>query len=242
MASILSSNKRSAARNPLTGAHMKLSLNTMLLGAALAMIGSQAQAAGPQLFLKGGTLGVGLGLSASVSESFGARLAFNTFNYSTDKTYNSNNYTGDLKFQSFELLGDYYLSEGWRVSAGGIYNANKVQLRLKPGPGSTYSLNGIAYPITSASAEVRLGDNKLTPYVGLGYSSKPSSGSGLGFYMDLGATFQSPQSSISVVADPLILGDATFQANKLAEEKKLKDEVSKAKTYPVLSLGMTYTF
>jgi hypothetical protein len=221
---------------------MNRSLITLLVGASFAALCNQAAADSPQLFLKGGTLGVGLGLSTSISNSFGARFAFNNLNYSADKTYSGNSYTGNLKLQSFEVLGDYYLSQGWRLSAGGMYNANKVQLRLNPGPGSTYSLNGVAYPITSASAEVKLGDNKVTPYVGLGYSSKPGSSGGLGFYFDLGATFQSPKSTITVVANPLILNDPTFQANKAAEEKKLQDDVAKAKTYPVLSLGLTYSF
>ena len=213
------------------------------LAAALAAISTAALADGNQMYVRGGTMGVGVGYATALSERINARVGFNYFDYSRDQTYDDNRYGADLKFSSIEALADVYLAGGFRLTGGAIYSANKVDLTARLGPGGSFTLNGNTYVgINSASAVVDLGRKRVAPYIGIGYSSRPNGGSGFGFYFDAGIVHQSPQATISIDADPLVTSDPTFQANKAQEEGKLRDSVSSASNWPVVMVGMSYTF
>ncbi|CAN5319770.1 hypothetical protein BH09PSE6_BH09PSE6_23320 [soil metagenome] len=203
-------------------------------GAAHAQVGS--------LYVKAGTLGAGVGYAVPIGDSFAARIGANVLRVSHDDTYKDNDYKGKAKFESLDLLGDWYLTDGFRLTAGALYNRNRLKADADLGPGGTYEVNGVAYPIDSASAKIELGRKKFTPYVGIGYSTKPQLKAGLGFYADLGVTFQNPKSSIDVQANPLILNDPTFQANLAEAEHDLQHEANKLKVYPVVSAGVVYGF
>ncbi len=220
-----------------------MKLRYACLAAALAAAATAAQADGNQMYIRGGSMGVGLGYSTMVTERIAARVGANYFNYSRDDTYESNRYSADLKFSSIEALADVYVAGGFRISGGAIYSANKLDLTAQLGAGGTFTMNGVTYSgINAASAQVDLGRKKVAPYIGIGYSSRPNEGKGLGFHFDVGIVHQNPQASITIDADPVVTGDPTFQANKAQEEAKLRDSVSSASNWPVLMFGMSYTF
>jgi hypothetical protein len=209
---------------------------------ALVLAAPAAFADTGSLYVKAGTLGVGAGYAIPIGDSFAARIGANVFRVSTDHSYDGNAYSAKVKFGSGELLGDWYFTDGFRLTIGALYNRNRLDLDAKLGPGGTYQVNGVEYPINSASAVVDLGHRRITPYTGVGYSTKPSLAAGLGFYADVGAMYQKPRSTISVDANPAILNDPTFQADKAQAESDLSDSVSHAKVYPVISVGMIYGF
>jgi len=213
------------------------------LAAVLAALSTAAFADGNQLYVRGGTMGVGVGYATALSERINARVGFSYFDYSRDQTYDANRYGADLKFSSIEALADVYLAGGFRVTGGAIYSANKVDLTARLGAGGSFTLNGTTYSgINSASAVVDLGRKRVAPYIGIGYSSRPNGSAGLGFYFDAGVVHQSPQASISIDANPAVTSDPSYQANKAQEEAKLRDAVSSTSNWPVVMVGMSYTF
>lgn len=213
------------------------------VAAALAALANVACADGSQIYVRGGTMGVGVGYATALTERVNARFGFNYFDYSRDQTYDANRYGADLKFSSLEALADVYLSGGFRLTGGAIYSANKVDLTARLGAGGSFTLNGTTYSgINSASAVVDLGRKRVAPYIGIGYSSRPNGSPGLGFHFDAGIVHQSPQATISIDANPAVTSDPTFLANKAQEEAKLRDSVSSASNWPVVMVGMSYTF
>jgi len=220
-----------------------MKLQQVCVAAALAAVSSAALADGNQLYVRGGSMGVGLGYATALTDNINARIGFNYFDYSRDHTYESNRYSANLKFSSIEALADLYVAGGFRITGGAIYSANKLDLSAKLGAGGSFTMNDVTYSgVDSASATVDLGRKRIAPYFGIGYSSRPNGSAGLGFYFDVGIVHQSPEASINVVADPAVTGDPTFQANKAQEEVKLRDAVSSASNWPVLMFGMSYTF
>jgi hypothetical protein len=115
---------------------------------------------------------------------------------------------------------------------------------------ATLNLNGQTYAIQSADAQIDLGRSRTTPYIGMGFSSKPRAGGGLGFHFDVGLLKQDPTATINVVLDPATQAqlnaspslNATYLANKAQEEQKLRDSISGARNWPVVNLGLTYAF
>jgi len=98
------------------------------------------------LGLRVGTLGGGVELAHAFTESVGFRVSANGLNYSASETRESIDYDAKFKLESAQLLLDWYpLSNNFRVSAGAMYNGNRITLDGKPSGGGSYSINGTSY-------------------------------------------------------------------------------------------------
>jgi len=214
--------------------------------AAIAALGlllaAPAGAEGLSLNADVGTLGAGVGLGYAVTDRVGLRASVNGLDVNRSYDSGGNRYDAALKLLSFDLLADWYFTEGFRLTGGALYNRNRADLRLLPGPGSSISLNGTDYPVAGARGQVDLGRKRLTPYVGIGWSSQPPGHAGLGFHADVGVVFQQPTVSIDVDAPAALLNDPAFQANRRAEEERLRDDLRFARTWPVISIGLNWGF
>lgn len=177
------------------------------------------------------TNGLGLGYAKSIGDDFAVRGQLNKYDYS---------YSGDvgdfgagssldvkLKLSSVQVLGDWYpTAGGWRLSGGLVFNDNKVTLA---GVGN---VNG--KPATVAG-EVKL-SNSVSPYLGVGYATRPKDAKGFGFNFDLGVMFQDP--TVSLTAS----GVGVTQADIDAQKQKVVDAVDQLKNMPVLGVGISYAF
>ena len=183
------------------------------------------------LYTQLGTNGVGLGYAASLANDWALRGQFNAFkqSYSGDVgDFGTNSRLNvDVNLSSFQLLGDWYPSDGgFRLSGGFVANDNKL------------SVNGTNATVGSASgltvnSEIKLSDSP-SPYVGLGYSSRPKDAKGFGFIFDLGVMFQDPKVSLTATG---------ASASDIATQKaKVQDAVDKLKVMPVLGVGVSYSF
>jgi hypothetical protein len=178
-----------------------------------------------------GTNGLGIGYAASVSDDFAARGQFNTFKQSFSGDVGDfgagSTLTADLGLSSVQLVGDWYPSDGgFRVSGGVVFNNNKITIT---GTGATV---GTA-PNQTVNAEIKMSDS-LSPYVGVGYSTRPKDASGFGFNFDLGVMFQNPKVTITA---------STASAPDIAaQEATVLDAVNKLKTMPVFGIGVSYSF
>ena len=215
------------------------------LAAVAPILASPVCLADTSLGLRVGTLGGGIELAHAFTETLGFRLAANGLNHNTTETYESVNYDAKLKLATGQLLLDWFpFSNNFRISAGAMYNGNKLTLDGIPSPGGTFTINGISYPTSEVSAlNGTVGFKTAAPYVGLGYG-RPV-GKGLLFTADLGVLFQgAPQSTLTATcaAGTPALTCSQIQSSVAAEQAQLNDDMSKYQYYPVVSIGLAYVF
>ena len=87
----------------------------------------------------------------------------------------------------------------------------------------------------TVNGELKMSDS-LSPYLGLGYSTRPKDAKGLGFNFDLGVLFQSPK--VSLTADGALIQQSDIDS----QLKTMQDAADKLKIFPVLGLGVSYAF
>ena len=179
--------------------------------------------------------GLGLGYAKSVGDDFAVRGQINSYEYSFSGDVGDfgANATKDVKLSlnSVQVLGDWYPGAGsWRLSGGLVFNDNKVTLK---------ATNATVGTVTgaSASAEVKL-SNSVSPYLGVGFSTRPKNAKGFGFNFDLGVMFQDP----TVTLTATLPGSTVPQGDIDAQKKKMQDAVDQLKNMPVLGLGVSYAF
>ena len=190
--------------------------------------------------VRAGTLGLGVEVSYPISQRFGLRINADSYKYS--RTLNSDGIDYDAKatLKTASLLADWYpFANNFRISAGPMYNGNKLVATSKPNANGQIIVNGVGY---QASVEGDVDFKKYVPYAGIGYG-RPI-GSGLSLTFDLGVVFQgSPTATLTgTCTDPTPGLCATFQSNLAAQQQTANDNLKDFRYYPVVSLGLAYTF
>jgi len=175
--------------------------------------------------------GLGLGYAKSVGDNFAVRGQINRYSRSFSGNVGDFGATSvlnlKLSLNSVQVLGDWYPSaSGLRLSGGLVFNNNKITIA------GTGNVNN--KPAT-VNGEVKLSDS-VSPYLGVGYSTRPKDAKGFGFNFDLGVMFQNP--SVSLTATGAGVGQADIDAQKV----KIQDAVDKLKNMPVIGLGISYAF
>jgi len=196
------------------------------------------------LGLRGGTLGGGVELSHAFGQRTGVRLNADAYNFKRTDTHDNIDYDMKLKLQTVSLLGDWFpFANNFRISAGAVLNGNKFRLKGLP-TGGNFTINGTTYPTSQVgSLDAAVDFNKAAPYFGIGYGRAIRSG--LSLIFDAGVMFQgSPKSKIDVTCGPLATPAqcAQAQSDGQAEQSRLDESLHSFKLYPVISLGLAYTF
>jgi len=199
------------------------------------------------LALKVGTLGMGLDLSIPINNKFNVRVNLNGASYSDDTTESGIKYEYDLDLLTAGVLVDYYPMENsqFRVTGGVYYNGNELEMCGKPDVAGitvgniTYTANQVG----SLNAKVEFDD--VAPYIGIGWGNTVKKG-GWSFNADVGIMYQGePDVTLTPIYGPLITNaglQAPIDAQVKIEEAQLQDELDDYKIYPVISVGVTYTF
>ena len=192
------------------------------------------------LGVRAGTLGFGVELSYPITQRFGLRYNADAYKYS--KTFNQDNidYDGKATLKTASLLADFYpFANGFRLSVGPVYNGNKLGLTGKPAANGSIIINGVPY---QATLDGEVDFKKYVPYAGIGYG-RPI-GTGLSLTFDLGVVFQgTPKATLTGTCSPPGPGPCdTFQSDLKAQEASLNDAIKDFRYYPVVSLGLAYTF
>ena len=196
------------------------------------------------LGLRGGTLGGGVELSHAFGQRTGVRLNADAYNFKRTDTHDNIDYDMKLKLQTVSLLGDWFpFANNFRISAGAVLNGNKFRLKGLP-TGGNFTINGTTYPTSQVgSLDAAVDFNKAAPYFGIGCGRAIRSG--LSLIFDAGVMFQgSPKSKIDVTCGPLATPQQCAQARSdaQAEQSRLDEKLHFYKYYPVVSLGLAYTF
>lgn len=188
------------------------------------------------------TLGIGANAGYKINNSFKVRAVGNYFKYSKSISNNDLTYKGNLRMLTVGALGDWHcLGNGFRITAGLMYNGN--QLNLDVTPSNNHSYNGVLYtPQQIGTIKGVINFRRIAPYLGIGFDSGHENASGFSFNADLGVLFQgNARGKIKSISGAL--------ANNATAIQNVKDDVIKAvnkkkiiKYYPVAALGISYKF
>lgn len=219
---------------------------TALAVLVLATLPMQAYAADGMFRLDAhvSTLGGGLEIGAPLSERYTARLGFNTFKASGNTDSGGLHYTGDLKLSSVSALMDWRPWSGvTHLTAGVIFNSNKLELNASAIAGTSYDINGYIYNAnTGDSISTTVDFNKVAPYLGIGWSGQPKK-QGFSFSSDIGILFQgSPKATVTASGNWTTAGGKTVTDLVADAQSQLNSDLSNFKYYPVISIGIGYTF
>ncbi|MEN9437489.1 MAG: hypothetical protein RIR09_2144 [Pseudomonadota bacterium] len=178
-----------------------------------------------------GLNGLGIGYAKSVSQDWAVRGQYNALpkqSYSGNVgDFGSNAVLNvDINWSTLQLLGDWYPGQGgFRLSGGAVLNNNKITIA------GTGTVNNV--PNQNVNAEIKMSDG-LTPYLGIGYSTRPKDAKGIGFTYDLGAMFQNPKSTLT--------SNTANQADIDAQNAIVQDAINNLKVMPAFSIGISYSF
>ena len=194
--------------------------------------------------VKIGTLGLGVDISTPINDKLSARFNLNGASYTDKQTEDENEFEGTLDLLTAGVLLDYYpFKNNFRLSGGAYYNGNGFTGNIKPSADTVIDINGQEYTVDDiGSLDSDISFDKVAPYIGLGWGNNANS-KGWGFTFDLGVMYHgegeanlTPKGIASIVNIPLL------DSNVAAEEKDINDDLSKMKLYPVVALGVNYTF
>ncbi|HEY6927769.1 MAG TPA: hypothetical protein VI653_30115 [Steroidobacteraceae bacterium] len=214
----------------------------------LGLMTATAAVAGPAVGVTVGTTGLGADVNIPVLPILGVRIGYSGFVYHHDINQTQVSYAGRLDFSEASGLLDWYVLAGGLHLTAGLYGGNtRVDVDGRPHDG-TYTINGTTYnaaQVGTLSGQLKFG-NSVKPYVGLGWGN-PFHGGPLTFTADVGAIYGgSPSVSLTahcgVAAPPGSSACAQLQNSVAGERARLASEVTIAKWYPVLNLGVSLRF
>ncbi|WP_310626262.1 hypothetical protein [Limnohabitans sp.] len=225
-------------------------LVTACLTAQAQPIEALATGADHRIYTDIGTQGVGIGYAQRLTDSVDARVGMTSLKLKRTAKggANNNGATFDaeatLNFTNLGLYADWYVFDGgFRLTSGVQLGANKLDINGNVSA-NQITLNGKTY-VGTANARVLGGVDlgSTAPYVGMGYASRGSANSaGLSLIFDLGVRLGKAETSLNASGfDNLSAADkAQFESDLAKERAKLQDKLGVLKTYPVLSLGLSY--
>jgi len=210
------------------------------IGLATVILGAQLAAAGEVgITPKIGTLGIGGEVTVGLGSLFNLRAGYNGFNYDRDFDMDEAEVRGRARWSTIPILLDWHVFEGgFRISAGGVINNNRVAISAIPN--QTLRLQDTDYEVDSLDGSIDF--NRLGYYAGIGYGNAVGQDGHWHFACDFGVmNHGEPKVSASAVArDPAIqsaLNDAL--AREVAD---YQDDVRPYQWYPVISVGVSFTF
>lgn len=194
--------------------------------------------------LKTGTQGFGVEARMPIIDNVFGRLGVNYFNLNRTLNDGDLGYKAKMTLMTVPLMVDYHPFDqsGFRLSAGIAYNGNKVS--VKATPTRIVQINGVTFTpdqIGSVTGKLKLG-NTIAPILSVGYDSSFVSDGSFSFAFEAGMMFSGkPKLNISGTGsdkDQKQFTDA-LQADGNKAIKKAKKSLE---FFPVLSIGVKYTF
>ena len=208
---------------------------------------------------EGGTTGLGGSVSWRFSDNFGVRGGANYFSYKMDEfTYTTRptgagssdqKYNVTLRLLSEPIALDYYPSakSSFHISAGALVNQNRFSATVKNSGvlNSTYTLNGVDYlqsGVGDLNLEVK--QQTLSPYLSIGGSIYFGKAHHWAMSGELGVAYTgSPKVSLSAPNhDPALDATPNFSDDVNGEERKIAKDAKDFKFYPIVKIGVSYSF
>lgn len=229
--------------------------NTLLAAALLAASTAPAFADDIAAGLVAGTAGLGVEATYGLTQDINLRGTLRGFNYSDSFTEDNIRYDGDLKLRNGGVTVDWFpFDNGFRLSAGAMYNGNEVKGKAKPNTlPATYEIGNNTYEI-DGEVKADIDWRKFAPYLGIGWGNAVAKNSNWSFSFDLGVMFTGePDADLRASGRYRVNGGAyqeidlnnpnnPFTQDIEREKASLNDEIKDAKFYPVIQLGVHYKF
>ena len=194
-----------------------------------------------------GSLGVGFDVAAPIVDGVGVRFNLNGMKYKKSETINDISYDGDLTLLTVGMLLDYFpFDNAFRVSGGAYYNGNKFAGSATP----NFATPDIIVGDTAYNEDrIKRLDTDITvdnfaPYLGIGWGNDTRE-KGWGLSLDVGAMYHgTPQSNLDVVINSAVtaVDAAAIKADVAKESQRHQDDIGDFKFYPVIMVGLNYTF
>jgi len=226
-----------------------------LLPLACTLLLAAHSASAQEIYAKIGFLGVGAGYAHSLNDNFGVRVDATTAGtISRNGTADRLRYDADLKANQLGGYADWFPFGGsFRLSLG--VHSRKLEVTANGVPTATGNISigdvEVPYDGTGDSARARVKWRNTAPYLGIGWGHHASHGKGFGFVADLGVSFGSPKTELTISDSLRGKLDATIAAGGLTtttdaeierQRRELKDDVEKIKVFPHLYVGVSYRF
>jgi hypothetical protein len=219
----------------------KMLKKTVVFIAILLVIPVAGFTQGSSVGLKISTLGGGLEVDRSFSDSIGGRIGVNNATIDYTATIDDIEYNFDVNLMSISALLDWYPFKGsFRISGGVLYNDNNLDADAKSA--NTYEVGGTQYTgLEVGNLTGKIDFDDITPYFGIGWNVPLGKSKRFGFLADLGVVYQgTPEVDLS--ADGLLANNATFQNDLQNEEEELQSKLDGYEYYPVIAIGLSYRF
>ncbi|HUN86961.1 MAG TPA: hypothetical protein VMU48_21460 [Terracidiphilus sp.] len=218
------------------------------------------------------SLGPSLQITSYITPHLNLRTTGNWINYQTSFTTSGFNANAKLNLASARLAADVYpFRNGFRISPGVmVYNGNKMTATSSVAGGASFTLNGDTFYSASANSATgatplqgtaELGQNMTKPAftITAGWGNTiPQNGGHWSFPFEAGVAFtgapslnanlagwacydqaQTECTNVASTSDPIAL---QIQGDLAAQIAKWKNNLSPLGTYPILSMGVSYSF
>lgn len=222
--------------------NLRIHLGAVLCGLAITPVALAAEVA---VGASVSTLGLGVEVAAPLSDHLGVRFGAHKGSLDRDFTEDGVDYVGELELENASLLLDWHPTGGaFRISAGALVNRNEVVARASADD-LVLEIGNVDIPSTAVeSLRGTASFDRLSPYFGLGASTDFGRDGRWGLLFDLGVALQgSPEVDLEGSLIPELAAlEPIFQAQLLIEEGNLEREIDEYDLYPVISIGVSYTF
>jgi hypothetical protein len=184
------------------------------------------------------TLGVGADVGIGLHPRVSVRAGANFIPWEPSITVSDTKWVLSFPKTQFTGMVDLFLVGGLRLTGGIRYKTSDVEatgeyLGTVSIGDSTYTGDQVGNLVGAIVTK------DLAPYAGFGFGNVAKRG--LGFILDLGVAFHGSP-GVTLTADGPISNDPTFQAELDKEVANVEDDISWAKVYPVLTIGLSYGF
>lgn len=213
---------------------------TLGLGCLLSGVASHAEST---VTGKVSTLGAGVEYAYALTPKWSFVGGINGASYDYDQTSDGIKYEGKLKLSSFSG-GVRYAPWGgaFFLGTGLLINNNEVSLDAQA-KNQSFTFNGVTYTTNDLSrVKAKVDFPSVAPSLSLGWQAKLF-GSQVSVTPELGVIFQGkPELSTDVTCNLGQTACDTARANVEVERKKLQKDLDGLEIYPLLSLGIGYSF
>lgn len=204
----------------------------------LCMLGSSAQAG--ELYASIGLPGLMIGYATPVAGDVSLRADLSTVGSPTrHRAIDAVEYDVKVKADRLGLFADWFVSNGFRATAGLTFNHARADLKGR-GNGGTITIGGTAYaagPNDRFEGQVKY--PTTMPYLGIGYGHAAGT-QGWGFVFDLGLAFG--RAKVTGSATGPLLSQSVSQQDTQREVEKVRARLAKLPGIPQLSIGASYAF
>jgi len=194
-----------------------------------------------------GTTGAGFHIVLPMESTLNGRFGINYLQHDFDKRSGGVQYDAKAKLQTFDVLFDWYVlaNSAFRLTGGVLYNGNEVTGRARADDDGLYRINGRRYTVADVgNLDADIDFQKAAPYIGIGWGNALTPNKRWNFNADLGAFYQG-RAHVNLISRGCNTNQVTclvLASDVNAEERRLTEELSDHKFFPVLRASVSYSF